>query len=83
MERGGTFLVTADHGNCDEMIGPQGEALTAHSLNPVPFVAVSRALRGRTGAITGDGHALQDIAPTVLKLLGIAQPSEMTGHSLL
>jgi 2,3-bisphosphoglycerate-independent phosphoglycerate mutase len=83
VERGGTFLVTADHGNCDEMIGPRGEALTAHSLNPVPFVAVSRALQGRTGVIAGDGRALQDIAPTVLKLLGIPQPSEMTGHSLL
>lgn len=84
VERGGTFLVTADHGNCDEMIGSRGEALTAHSLNPVPFVAVSRALEGRLDAMEpGDGHALRDIAPTVLQLLDLPRPAEMTGRPLL
>jgi len=80
---GGTFLLTADHGNCDEMIDPHGKVLTAHSLNRVPFVAISRQLEGRLDAIGGDGHGLKDIAPTILKILGIQQPAEMTGRSLL
>ncbi len=80
---GGTFLVTADHGNCDEMIDNGGKALTAHSLNPVPFVAVSQKLAGRLDAIGGNGHGLKEIAPTVLKIMGLPQPAEMTGQSLL
>ncbi len=83
VERGGTVLVTADHGNCEEMTGPQGQVLTAHSLNAVPFVAVSRALEGRLDALGPDGGALADIAPTMLRLLGLPQPPEMTGHPLL
>lgn len=83
VERGGTVLVTADHGNCEEMIGPDGQVLTQHSLNEVPLVAVSRALEGRPGRLPGGPHALADIAPTILKLLALPQPPEMTGHPLL
>jgi len=80
---GGTFLVTADHGNCDEMLNGHGKALTAHSLNPVPFVAVSADLQGRQNAIRDNDFGLQDIAPTVLKLMNLPQPAEMTGRSIL
>lgn len=83
VERGGTVLVTADHGNCEEMIAPDGRILTAHSLNPVPLVAVSTALAGRRDAIPPGPHALADLAPTVLKLLDLPQPQAMTGIPLL
>ncbi len=77
---GGALIVTADHGNADEMLEEDGSPDTAHSLNPVPLVVVtpdqaSFALR--------DGGVLADVAPTALELLGIAQPREMTGVSLL
>jgi 2,3-bisphosphoglycerate-independent phosphoglycerate mutase len=80
---GGTFLLTADHGNCDEMIDPNGKVLTAHSMNQVPFVAISRQLEGRLDAIKGTEHSLKDLAPTMLKIMGLPIPTEMTGHSLL
>jgi 2,3-bisphosphoglycerate-independent phosphoglycerate mutase len=83
VEAGGTVLVTADHGNCEEMIGPEGQVLTAHSLNEVPLVAVSRVLEKRRDAIRGGPWGLADLAPTMLKLLGLPQPVEMTGKSLL
>ncbi len=81
--RGGTVLITADHGNCEEMLGPEGQVLTAHSLNVVPLVAVSEALEGRLDAIRPGRHALSDLAPTILKLLNLPQPAEMTGRSVL
>ncbi len=76
---GARLLVTADHGNCEMMIDPAtGGPHTAHTTNPVPFVVVDpagdRPLRG--------GGALCDVGPTVLELLGLDQPSEMTGTSL-
>lgn len=75
---GATVLVTADHGNCELMIDPEtGGAHTAHTTNPVPFVAV------RAGADhLRAGGALCDVGPTVLRLLGIDPPSEMTGRDL-
>jgi 2,3-bisphosphoglycerate-independent phosphoglycerate mutase len=77
---GGACLVTADHGNCDEMLEDDGSPDTAHSLNPVPFVVTSPG----DGAVTLDGEGiLADVAPTALALLGIEQPIEMTGRSLL
>ncbi|MGQ0701843.1 MAG: 2,3-bisphosphoglycerate-independent phosphoglycerate mutase [Gemmatimonadales bacterium] len=78
-ERTGTrLLVTADHGNCETMIDPEtGGPHTAHTSNPVPFVAVHTELR-----TLRDGGALCDVAPTILHLLGIEQPGEMTGHAL-
>ena len=73
------MIVTADHGNCETMIDPEtGGPHTAHTLNPVP-VAVVGAPEG--SALT-EGR-LADLAPTVLHLLGLPQPEEMTGRSLL
>ncbi len=74
---GGACLVTADHGNCDHMLNDDGSVNTAHSLNPVPFIVTAGADR-----LDGEG-ILADVAPTALALLGIEQPSEMTGRSLL
>ena len=75
--RGGACLVTADHGNSDHMLEPDGSPNTAHSTNLVPFVATVPAMRVR------DGGRLSDLAPTVLALLGVEQPVEMTGRDLL
>jgi 2,3-bisphosphoglycerate-independent phosphoglycerate mutase len=74
---GGACLVTADHGNCDHMLNDDGSVNTAHSLNPVPFIVTAGA-----DALDGEG-ILADVAPTALALLGIDQPTEMTGRSLL
>ena len=76
---GGACLVTADHGNADNMLEPDGSANTAHSTNPVPFIAALPA----AGIAVRDGGILADIAPTVLHLLGIEAPPEMTGRDLL
>ena len=77
---GGACLVTADHGNCDEMLEDDGSPDTAHSLNPVPFIVTSPG----DGGVTLDGEGiLADVAPTALALLGIEQLPEMTGRSLL
>jgi len=76
---GGAMVVTADHGNCDVMIDPEtGGPHTAHTLNPVPVVLVG----GPEGAHLKDGR-LADLAPTVLHLMGIAPPPEMTGECLI
>ncbi len=80
---GTTWLVTADHGNCDEMIGPDGKVLTQHSLYPVPFIVAGQAFEGAQDAISEGPKGLADIAPTVLQLLGIEQPTEMTGRSII
>jgi len=74
---GGACIVTADHGNADEMLEEDGSPDTAHSLNPVPFLVTLEDVR-----LDGEG-ILADVAPTVLALLGIEQPEEMTGRSLL
>jgi 2,3-bisphosphoglycerate-independent phosphoglycerate mutase len=77
-ETEGVCVVTADHGNADHMLEPDGSPNTAHSLNPVPLVVT---LRG--AALRQQGGILADVAPTVLELLGIEQPAQMTGRSLL
>jgi 2,3-bisphosphoglycerate-independent phosphoglycerate mutase len=74
---GGACIVTADHGNCDHMLEPDGSPNTAHSLNPVPLIVTEDGLELRPKGI------LADVAPTVLELLGIPQPAAMTGRSLL
>ena len=74
---GGACIVTADHGNCDHMLEPDGSPNTAHSLNPVPLVVTADGLQLR------DYGILADVAPTALQLLGIPQPEAMTGRSLL
>jgi len=73
----GAAIVTADHGNADNMLEPDGSPNTAHSLNPVPLVVTADVGELR------DGGILADVAPTVLELLGQEQPSAMTGRSLL
>jgi 2,3-bisphosphoglycerate-independent phosphoglycerate mutase len=74
---GGACIVTADHGNCDHMLEPDGSPNTAHSLNPVPLIVTVDGL-----ALDGPG-ILADVAPTVLDLLGIPKPEPMTGRSLI
>ncbi|HEX4484194.1 MAG TPA: 2,3-bisphosphoglycerate-independent phosphoglycerate mutase [Solirubrobacteraceae bacterium] len=75
---GGVCVVTADHGNADHMLEPDGSPNTAHSLNPVPLIVTAPGVTLREQ----DG-ILADVAPTVLDLLGIAQPAAMTGRTLL
>lgn len=89
-QRGGAMIVTADHGNAEQMIDPAtGGPQTAHTTNPVPFIVATEDAVTRAN-FKGDAHrftlrangALQDIAPTMLGILGISQPSEMTGQDL-
>ena len=77
---GGAMVVCADHGNCDVMVDPvTGGPHTAHTLSPVPVIVVG----GPAGATLRDGGRLADLAPTVLDLMGLPQPAEMTGRSLI
>jgi 2,3-bisphosphoglycerate-independent phosphoglycerate mutase len=73
---GGVCVVTADHGNADHMLEPDGSPNTAHSMNPVPLVVTAEVGELR------DGGILADVAPTVLALMGEEQPAEMTGRPL-
>jgi 2,3-bisphosphoglycerate-independent phosphoglycerate mutase len=76
---GGAMIVTADHGNCEMMIDPEtGGPHTAHTLNPVPVALVG----GPDGATLHNGR-LADLAPTLLALMGLPLPDEITGHSLI
>ncbi|HEV2786072.1 MAG TPA: 2,3-bisphosphoglycerate-independent phosphoglycerate mutase [Solirubrobacteraceae bacterium] len=77
LDSGGVCVVTADHGNADEMLEEDGSPDTAHSLNPVPFVVTT------TDVTLGGEGILADVTPTILALLGIDQPDAMTGRSLL
>jgi 2,3-bisphosphoglycerate-independent phosphoglycerate mutase len=74
--RGGLVIITADHGNCDKMLDGT-HPLTAHSMNPVPFMILKKGVRLREKGI------LADVAPTVLELMGLPKPEEMTGKSLI
>ncbi len=76
---GAALLVTADHGNADQLRDAAGKPVTAHSLNPVPLLALGRSLRGRT---LRDG-VLADVAPTILEIAGLPRWTEMTGESRL
>jgi 2,3-bisphosphoglycerate-independent phosphoglycerate mutase len=76
-EKGGACIVTADHGNAEQMLEPDGSPNTAHSMNPVPLVVTVDRVELR------DGGILADVAPTVLELLDIPKPEAMTGRSLL
>jgi 2,3-bisphosphoglycerate-independent phosphoglycerate mutase len=79
-KNGGAMLITADHGNAEQMIDPAtGGPHTAHTTNPVPLILVAEDAAKFT--LRPDG-ALQDISPTVLGMLGIPQPKEMKGHDL-
>ncbi|WP_111709862.1 2,3-bisphosphoglycerate-independent phosphoglycerate mutase [Lutibacter citreus] len=72
-----TTIVIADHGNCETMMNPDGSPNTAHTTNPVPFIVVDKDIKEVKDGVLGD------IAPTILKLMGIEQPKEMTRHSLI
>lgn len=78
---GGSCFITADHGNVEEMIGPSGEMDTEHSVFPVPAIIVDKKFENR--AMSLPKGKLADIAPTILALLGLPIPSEMTGNNLL
>lgn len=73
----GVLFVTADHGNADKMLDENGEPFTAHTTNPVPFIVYNYSCEVR------EGGKLCDIAPTMLKVMGLAQPEEMTGESII
>jgi 2,3-bisphosphoglycerate-independent phosphoglycerate mutase len=72
-----TTIIIADHGNCETMINPDGSPNTAHTTNPVPIILVDKELKKINDGVLGD------IAPTILELMGVAQPAAMTSHSLL
>ena len=72
-----SVLVIADHGNCETMINPDGSPNTAHTTNPVPFILVDKDIKKINDGVLGD------IAPTILELMGVAQPEAMSCHSLL
>jgi 2,3-bisphosphoglycerate-independent phosphoglycerate mutase len=77
-EFGGEALITADHGNAEQMTNPKtGQAHTAHTSEPVPFIYVGR------DAVASEGKALSDVAPTMLHLMGMEQPPEMTGTPIM
>nr|WP_320009981.1 2,3-bisphosphoglycerate-independent phosphoglycerate mutase [uncultured Desulfobulbus sp.] len=79
--RNGVLLITADHGNAEQMLDPvNGGPYTAHTLSPVPFIVVSEQFKGST---LRTGGALKDIAPTILGLMDLPVPKEMEGESLL
>ena len=76
------LIITSDHGNIEQKINPQtGEISTEHTLNPVPFILIGQEYQGRATKVqTG---ILADVAPTILSLLNIEKPGEMTGRNLL
>lgn len=80
LKKGGAIIITADHGNAEEMINLQTKQIdTKHSTNPVPIIIIKKGLQGKELTIGG----LSDIAPTILGLMGIKPPEEMTGRDLL
>jgi 2,3-bisphosphoglycerate-independent phosphoglycerate mutase len=79
LEKDGVVLITADHGNAEHMMDEKGNPFTAHTTDPVPFILVGEAYSG----VSLRQGRLEDIAPTILQLLGIAKPEEMTGESLI
>jgi len=79
LARGGALLVTADHGNCEVMRDPEtGQPHTAHTTLPVPFIWIQEGAHGPLRA----GGALEDVAPTMIGLLGLEKPKAMTGRDL-
>ncbi len=80
LAKDGSLVITSDHGNCELMVDPEsGEPHTAHTTNPVPIFWIAKDAIGRR---LRDG-SLADLAPTVLSLMGLPRPGEMTGRSLI
>ena len=77
LKMGGVAMITADHGNADKMVEPDGSPFTAHTTNPVPFCVVGKECTLR------EGGRLADISPTMLDVFGIEKPAEMDGESLI
>ena len=77
LKNGYTTILIADHGNCETMINPDGTPHTAHTTNPVPIILIDKDLKEIESGV------LSDIAPTILKLIGVEQPKAMTRHSLI
>lgn len=77
LSKGGAAIITADHGNSDEVIDLEGNPMTAHTTNPVPVIVTKKDVELR------DGGRLADLAPTLLDLLGVNKPEDMTGESLI
>ena len=80
LSMGGAALLTADHGNADKLISEDGSPFTAHTTNPVPVVLISDKYKNST--LRKDG-VLADLAPTLLTVMGLPVPAEMTGKSLI
>lgn len=76
-EKGGVIIITADHGNAEEMLKENGEMMTAHTTNPVTFTVVGYNCKLKNGGKLGD------VAPTILKIMGVDKPAEMTGEALI
>lgn len=77
LANGYSTLLIADHGNCETMMNPDGSPHTAHTTNPVPFILIDKEIKSIKSGILGD------IAPTILELIGVEKPKEMTQNSLL
>ena len=77
LEKGGKAIITADHGNADEVVTLEGQPMTAHTTNPVPVIITEN------GATLREDGILGDLAPTMLDLLGVEKPAEMTGTTLI
>ncbi|GFR38474.1 2,3-bisphosphoglycerate-independent phosphoglycerate mutase [Insulibacter thermoxylanivorax] len=77
LAKGGVAVIIADHGNAEMMLDEQGRPHTAHTINPVPFIVTDKNVKLREGGI------LADVAPTILKLMNIPQPKEMTGKTII
>lgn len=77
LAKGGEAIITADHGNADEVITIEGNPMTAHTTNPVPVIVTRPNIELRNDGI------LADLAPTLLHMLGIEKPAEMTGASII
>lgn len=80
LSKGGSAIVTADHGNADKMLDEEGHPFTAHTTNVVPIIVVGKEFKGKT--LRNDGK-LCDIAPTLLRMMNVKIPEEMTGNSLI
>jgi 2,3-bisphosphoglycerate-independent phosphoglycerate mutase len=80
LAKNGAVLITADHGNCEQMVDEHGHPFTQHTLNRVPFLFIRK---GAEASKLREGGRIADVAPTMLELFGLPQPAQMTGKSLL